>query len=118
MRKPAAFLAAFACLALATAQSFGLHIHAEIDDHGAGPNATHIQHHLSDRHDHDSEIDASKLELGNLWLKSLPPVLVHDPQLPLIIVTAGNHWSTSGTSLVSDWRLHWRPPLRAPPTLS
>lgn len=118
MRNPAAIIIAFACLALATAQSFGLHIHVETDDRGAGANTTHVQHHLSDHHDHDSEVDASKLELGNHWLKSLPAVLVHDPRLALDFVTTGKHWSTPDTSILHAWRLHWRPPLRAPPILS
>lgn len=115
MRKHALATLTIAFTALLLTQSLGLHLHVQGMDQPGGAHVAHIQH---DDHDHQNEVDGSKLELGNVWSKILPLILLSLLlAIPCVPRTTIRLFSAR-PSRPDRPPLRWRPPLRAPPILA
>lgn len=96
-------------------QVSGLHLHVDASGSDAGLHGTHAHQVNSADHDHSVEVDIQLLEqLGISWSKLIPLI-----SQVILLLTAlwivRPLWSPPITSRKTHSRLHWRPPLRAPP---
>ncbi|RPH93829.1 MAG: DUF2946 domain-containing protein [Lysobacterales bacterium] len=116
MRRPRVILVFLACTALLLAQGLGLHHHVDGDGQGLGLQTTHANHADSSDHDHGGQLDASKLELGNVWAKVFALFALPASLFVLAPLTANRNPPPPAMRRKARRRPHWRPFLRAPPT--
>jgi len=112
------FVVALACCAIVSMQMAGLHQHADASQNDMGVHSKHLHAVDVDGHDHGAAIDVTLLDLGMLWSKHLPGLMM---MLPVMLTLAGMILilcPSSGSILALRRRPRWRPPLRAPPLSS
>tara|TARA_R110001599_G_scaffold342884_1_gene565049 strand:- start:6490 stop:6888 length:399 start_codon:yes stop_codon:yes gene_type:complete len=111
-------LALFACLCLLALQMSGLHLHIETDNDSANLHGTHLHQAENHGQDHSADIDVSLVEeLRINWTQLIPLILA----CAILLIAKGWLQQRLWLPLVQFVKLcrrsHWRPPLRAPPTL-
>lgn len=114
MRKTATRVLALACIALLAVQTMGLHLHVDAAGNGQGLHGTHPHHGHSD-HGHDLDLDGSKLELGNVWSKTVAPPITVPFALEVPVADRAGSWPILSKPDIPESPRRWRPPLRAPP---
>lgn len=112
-------LALFACLCLLAVQMSGLHLHIETDRDSHSLHGSHLHQAESSGHDHSADIDVSLVEeLRINWTQLLPLILA----CAILLIAKGwlqqRLWPSRVQFVKPRRRGHWRPPLRAPPTLN
>jgi hypothetical protein len=104
-------------LCLLSIQVSGLHLHVGPEGNG-GLHGTHIHEADPDAHDHEGDSDVSLVELGTGSGKLLV-FLLPFAFILLAVVECGKCIRTPVVgSMRPRRRSRWRPPLRAPPSLS
>jgi hypothetical protein len=122
MKFPVKSLVFFACLSLLAMQTSGLHLHIEADKSAANVHGTHL--HQAEKqghghgHDHTTDIDVSLVEkVRSTWTQLIPLIFA----CAILLITQGwrRQWLWLPPFKLGKLRrhIHWRPPLRAPPTL-
>ena len=117
MRPVPFLLIAIMCLSLLTMQMSGLHLHVSVDSQSSALHGTHL--HDAEPgghgHDHDGETDVSSFEPGVTWSKLIPFFIALIFALLPVIRTSTTVRPPLAERFPARHRLHWRPPLRAPP---
>lgn len=115
MHRFSALILGCCCAAVLLLQASGLHLHATLEPGNAGLHAEHFHVADADGHDHASDLDVSLMELG-LWAKLYPLLLILAPLFLLVPMIVGrSRYQMPATPAVFR-PIHWRPPLRAPPS--
>lgn len=96
-------------------QMSGLHVHADAHDEASGLHGTHVHDLDSDGHDHSADVDVSVLDLGIVWSKLMPVLLLTTAVILAIAWTRQTVWPPPIRVPSLRQRSGWRPPLRAPP---
>ena len=115
MRLAPTFIVASICIALLGMQLSGMHLHASEQGDSGGLHTTHVHVSDPDGHDHSADFDVSAFELGAIWSK----LLAFLPTLAITLLAVA--WvihslrAPPPQRLTQRRRIHWRPPLRAPP---
>ena len=115
MRRVSFSVAAFACFCLLAMQLSGLHMHVDTSGSDAGLHGTHAHQAVSSGHDHSAEVDVQLLEQSGVSWSKLIPLISQVILLLTALWIVRPLWSPAIKSGKSPSRLHWRPPLRAPP---
>jgi hypothetical protein len=108
-------VAALACFCLLAIQLSGLHLHVDVSGSDAGLHGTHAHQVISSDHDHSAEVDVQLLEQSGISWSKLIPLISQVILLLTVLWIVRPLWSPAIKSGKSRSRLHWRPPLRAPP---
>jgi hypothetical protein len=111
-------LAVFACVSLLAMQMSGLHLHIEADKSAANLHGTHLHQVENNGHDHTTDIDVSLVEkLRSTWTQLIPLIFA----CAILLIAQGWRQQRLWLPPLKLGKLsrhtHWRPPLRAPPTL-
>ena len=96
-------------------QMSGLHVHANAHDEASGLHGAHLHDLDSDGHDHSADVDVSLLDLGIVWSKLMPVLLLAIAIILPVVWTLQTIWPPPLRMPSLRRRSRWRPPLRAPP---
>lgn len=90
-------------------------MHPNAHDEASGLHSTHVHDLDSDGHDHSADVDVSVLDLGIVWSKIMPVLLLAIAVMLAVVWTRQRVWPAPIRILSLRHRSRWRPPLRAPP---
>ena len=96
-------------------QVSGLHLHVDASGSDAGLHGTHAHQLDSSGHDHSAAVDVQLLEQLSISWSKLVPLISQVILLATLLWIVRPLWSPTIKLGKSRSRLHWRPPLRAPP---
>jgi hypothetical protein len=93
-------------------------LHIETDNDTRNLHGTHLHQAEGHGHDHSADIDVSLMEKLRInWTQLVPLILA----CAILLVIKGwlkqRLWPPRAQFIKPRRRSHWRPPLRAPPTL-